>query len=60
MPIDIDFDRDGVPSPFVPPPADLADLDADAEYRAWLDDQEAAWEERVRASYAARGMSNIY
>ena len=51
---DIDFDRDSSPSPFVPPPAE------EAEYQAFLDEQESRYEESVRASYAARGLSNLY
>lgn len=30
------------------------------EYQEYLDDQEAAYESGVRASYAARGQANLY
>jgi stress response protein YsnF len=30
------------------------------EYQDWLDEQESQYEERVRASYRARGLGNIY
>lgn len=30
------------------------------EYQEFLDDQEAAYESSVRASYAARGLANLY
>ena len=32
----------------------------EAEYQAMLDEQNDAYEESVRASYAARGLSNLY
>lgn len=63
-PDDIDFDRDGQPSEFVPPPADhlsrLADDGSDAMFKACQEELDDQYEESVRASYAARGYHNIY
>ncbi len=52
-PDDICFDG----APVVP--SNWTDED-EAEYQRYLDDQEHKHEERIRASYALRGLANVY